>query len=504
MVTLRDRLQLGAREPPEVTTRALTVGNNSDRTVCEQKKYQARTERYKATLKQIVGVPFSGVLDQTSEHDIVETILNASKEPFDSPSKPFLQRQKILAEAVETIRKKLKALISPILNVFLQSLTDRLLDPKINLRWNERDNHCQTFCDSLIDRSLFGSLVYSRRRDVSIEAPLYIISFICRPDSYLRDRIRTKFDVPNGLTEEYLLKFHYGRHDEADIIDTLQEYWHDWAAFESAPYRYQDIFPWDCTEAFGRYEGTCNECNLSKHVWAFPFDAWSISALHLLREPCLYPGQQTNQSWLQNRLTVLRAQEYLLAAATAMSRLESFHAATDWLLKQDDESLDRLKLGGIHRAQPFSHFFDFGTYYHYFLADWVHLPHAERIRRYEELRDGRVRMRDVPQKRAPREWDDVQDDGGGWDSGGFADGASDAGFSVADSGIADGNLDAGLSEGFDAGIADGADAGGIADGADTGGTADGTDGGNADAGGGGGDGAGDGGCGGGGGDGCGG
>jgi hypothetical protein len=29
--------------------------------------------------------------------------------------------------------------------------------------------------------------------------------------------------VPNGLTEEYLLKFHYGRHDESDIIDTLAE-----------------------------------------------------------------------------------------------------------------------------------------------------------------------------------------------------------------------------------------------------------------------------------------
>lgn len=55
---------------------------------------------------------------------------------------------------------------------------------------------------------------------------LYLMSFVCPQEGYVNPRVRTKFDVPSGLTEEYLLKFRYGRY-EADIIDTLQEYWHD-------------------------------------------------------------------------------------------------------------------------------------------------------------------------------------------------------------------------------------------------------------------------------------
>jgi hypothetical protein len=93
----------------------------------------------------------------------------------------------------------------------------------------------------------------------------------------VKERIKTKFDVPNGQIEEYLLKFRFGRHDDADIVDTLQEYWHDWGAFGGHIYKYQGLFPWDCTEAYSRYPVECNEYNLAKHVWSFPFDSWSSS-----------------------------------------------------------------------------------------------------------------------------------------------------------------------------------------------------------------------------------
>ncbi|PYH43600.1 uncharacterized protein BP01DRAFT_384258 [Aspergillus saccharolyticus JOP 1030-1] len=41
--------------------------------------------------------------------------------------------------------------------------------------------------------------------------------------------------------------------------------------------------------------------------------------------------------------------------------------------KQADPSLTRVKLGGIHRAQPYSHSYEAGTDNHYFLAKWASL-----------------------------------------------------------------------------------------------------------------------------------
>jgi hypothetical protein len=38
-------------------------------------------------------------------------------------------------------------------------------------------------------------------------------------------------------------------------------------------YPYQDLFPWDCTEAYNRYPAKCGKCNTSNHVLAFPFDS---------------------------------------------------------------------------------------------------------------------------------------------------------------------------------------------------------------------------------------
>ena len=74
---------------------------------------------------------------------------------------------------------------------------------------------------------------------------------------------------------------------------------------------------------------------------------------------------------MRNRLTVLEAHDALLAATTAMYRSRSFREATDWLHSVPHERVDRFKLGGIHRAQPFSHEFEKGRYHEYMLADWA-------------------------------------------------------------------------------------------------------------------------------------
>jgi hypothetical protein len=364
-------------------------------------------------MKQVVGVPFSGILDDESLEDrIVEDVVAASRLPFDDPGLTGADQRSLLESAIRPLLAKLQALIGTRVKAYLESISNRLLDPNTKLSWSLTGNNCQTFCNTLLSTELFRPLLNGPEKWTSSSGePLYLMSFVCPQDGYAQRKVRTKFDVPSGLTEEYLLKFHFGRHDDADIIDTLLEYWYDWGAFGAPLYKYQDLFPWDCTEAYGKYPTRCGDCNLAKHVWAFPFDSWSMIALHLTRDQHLYApdpsktaeGKTKAMAWMENRLSVLSASYLLIRAATAMSKTPSLCSATSWLhseraggLRADDPSISKVKLGGIHRAQPFSHYFEAGTYSHYFLADWALLSRTDQIKAYELMRDGRVKLPDVP------------------------------------------------------------------------------------------------------------
>ncbi|SPQ20773.1 c9995225-d21e-49de-9587-fd45d7d956d4 [Thermothielavioides terrestris] len=394
-------------------TRSLAVGGTAAREIWQQDRPPMAQKRYKAVMKQVVGTPFTGILPHGKELDIVNDLLAASRKPFDDPGLPVAEQQKLISEGLDQVLGKLKTLIHSRVMIYLESIADRLLDPNVKLTWSATANNCQSFCNALIDPKLFGPLV-STSTPKTDASPLYVMSFVCPDEGYLQRGVATKYDVPSGLTEEYLLRFHFGRHDEADMIDTQQEYWYDWGAFGGPLYKYQDLFPWDCTEAYGRYPTRCGACNLAKHVWAFPFDAWSVTALHLTRDRHLYgparvdpslaaagPGA-TPQTWMRNRLTVLAANSILSRAAVAMTRTPRFARATAWLFNPTEggllatyPALAHVKLGGIHRAQPFSHYFEAGTYSHFFLAEWALRPRPEQVAAYEELRDGRVRLPDV-------------------------------------------------------------------------------------------------------------
>ncbi|KAK2768344.1 hypothetical protein FQN54_000198 [Arachnomyces sp. PD_36] len=403
------------RKPPNMQfrheisgTRSLTLsGDHSIRTLWSQTRPTEKSKRYKCMMKQVVGVPFCGLYKPELENEIIRELVSASKQRFDDPALPEKEQRRVLDETLQQILYKIIELMGSQAKTYLTSIASRLLDPSVNLGWNARTNNCQSFCDSLIDTNLFGALIDQNRspRDPNkeIAPPLYLISFVCRPAGYMKRVIKSKFDVPNGLTEEYLLKYRYGRYHDADIIDTLQEYWHDWGAFNKTPYPFQDLFPWDCTEAYGKYPVKCGEFNIAKHIWAFPFDSWSIISLHLQRDRCLYPHTElpgatsqplSDQEWMRNRLTVLTAQSTLIRAAAAMVQNPTLRATTSWLHKQNDPHLDRLKLGGIHRAQPFSHSFDHGVYHQYFIADWAHLKYEDQLSEYELLRDERMKMPD--------------------------------------------------------------------------------------------------------------
>lgn len=157
---------------------------------------------------------------------------------------------------------------------------------------------------------------------------------------------------------------------------------------------------------------------------AFPFDSWSMISHHLTRDQHLYAPfslsdpkdatASTSQAWMRNRLTVLNASAILCRTATAMDKIIMFRSATAWLspsselgsrLRSLDPSLARVKLGGIHRAQPYGHLlFDDKIYCsNYFMAQWGIRPRTEQIEAYELARKKRIDRADVELSKQAKE-----------------------------------------------------------------------------------------------------
>ena len=397
-VTSRIPPSLQTNLPIAVSEAGYNLNMSSNRILRSQLRPRGY-KHYKAIMKQVVGGAFSGLFDPVLEDEIVRLLVQCSQQ--DVEGLDIDDQEAMLCDSVDIVFIKIQRLLVSRLKVYLESIVKRLLDPATALRWDQKTNNCQTFCDALIDTKLFGRLIHSY--DVTPEphgvSTLYAMSFVCRPSAYVPSKVKTKFDVPNGLTEEYLLQFRYGRHIDSDMLDSLSEYWHDWCGFNSHLYKYQDLFAWDCTEAYGRLSSQCGDCNMAKHVWAFPFDSFSVVQMHLSRSRELYPGRMSDHDWMRNRLSVLVAQEKLITVATAMTRSNAFYKATAWLHTSVNPSNDRLKLGGIHRAQPYSHQFEHGVYHEYFIAEWASLTREDQTKAYENLRMARVNLPDVIQSK---------------------------------------------------------------------------------------------------------
>lgn len=348
-------------------------------------------------MKQVVGGAFSGFFDPVLEDQIVQDLIEYSR--FEQKVS-IAHRMMKIRKGTEKITNQIEKLLGSRIWQFLNKITARIFDPTVPLEWDALSNNCQFFSDAILRYEDFGALFAHNSCSTSIE-PLYLISFVVRIGSYDRAKITSKYDVPNGLTEEYLFGFRSGRHDDSDITDTLQEYWYDWGAFRSQLYKYHDQFPWDCTEAFKRNAPTCNDCTISRHVWAFPFDSWSVIQLNLQKDHRWYipsggPARINDKEWLENRFKLFVAQDALIRGAIAMAQSTALRHETDWLRTSLDPQYDRLKLGGIHRAQPFSHHFEPGRYKQSYLAPWASFTYDTRIAMYEEKRDERKRMADVP------------------------------------------------------------------------------------------------------------
>ncbi|TLD21387.1 hypothetical protein PspLS_09285 [Pyricularia sp. CBS 133598] len=520
LVTVRDRLQLH----PTGTMRCW--GGRSyavrDGGGLVTRKQTPQNRRVKACMKQVVGSPFWGLgEDQEAEADIVNDLVKAAEHYRDDPTRDNHTNGDIKRRRRVQILYKLRKLLQDRVQIYIISIVNKLLDRDM-ARYSPVATS-MAFCERLIDRHLFGSfMVYPRTcmLDQRPEHPssrssrgtknhgskqsLYLLSFVSRAGCHdgLPKSIfpPSKLSQPNGHIEEYMLQYrHRGSHDTPDVVDSLAEYWTDWAGFRKPIYRYQPLFPWDCTEARSKEDGArdhvkCGKCSLAKHVWAFPFDSWSIIQLHLFRDRRFYTprldadakgqsAQMGDAEWLTNRLQVLEAMQALGRIAVAMHSSRSFRQHCKWnfvsrelqfpwiqpvmrrffvhpaallitivimialglvnlvngtnppasffdmliglilglvvscfcapclsrkfrVFKAEKRSLrlawinaragkvlhDRVKLAGIHRAQPKSHAYEQrhgGVPRDCTLADWADLRAEDQIAAYEEERDAR-------------------------------------------------------------------------------------------------------------------
>ena len=272
-------------------------------------------------MKQVVGGLFSGFLNNAPEWeiDLVDILLEKARGYRPDNIKPRNSANALRAAAGELTRL-LRENIGLRTNAVLKFISQRLLDPEVALRHDFFTNNCQNLCDNLLQKTPFSEPVV----DSSSER-LFAFSFVVPPHRYAEVKATSKFDIPIGLTEEYLLDYRFGRHNDTDIIDCLQEYWYDFGGFAKHLYPHQNLFPWDCTPAFNPTAGKCNECSIFEHVWSFPFDSFSIAKHHLMRPLRRYPpatdgfAELTPQEWLRNRLSLLLAQDSLTTGVTALS-----------------------------------------------------------------------------------------------------------------------------------------------------------------------------------------
>ncbi|VUC20065.1 unnamed protein product, partial [Clonostachys rosea] len=383
-----DRFPVGAIEP------SLFLAGRDERVVFSQNR-PTTPKRYKLMMKQVVGGAFSGYLDASLEGSIVDVISKGAENSGDD------------ALTIDLVLGKLRDLMGPKIESLFRGIVDRLVDTTFDIRWSLASNTCRDFCDKLLDQPQFRCLFPPTPDKGMVDYPL-LMSFTCRPGPLVVENPWSKYESPNGFIEEYLLRIQNGRHEESDLIDSISEYWSDFAALKPL-YPYQDLFPWDCTEAYGRYPTDCGNCNLAKHVWFSPFDSFSIISMHLARGSFLYPRdddhppaysekeqpRRSNPSWFRNRMRLFLAQDALMTVAKAMASSPAVLKATHWLTFQNPPAQERVKMGSAHRAQPFSHHYDKYVAQQFFSANWIAESYKERVARYKTLQSEKVKKREV-------------------------------------------------------------------------------------------------------------
>jgi len=157
-------------------------------------------------MKQVVSGAFSGFLEEPREKNIVTLLVNEARTYGELearfPTRPRAWFERRLDQAVERLIIEVRPLLEPRICYYLDLVTTKLMDPSFRLHWDFLDNNCQRFCDGLLNYDVFGSVFdpldtsSDGDGDKSVPRPLYLISFVCRPESYIKQNARTKYMSP--------------------------------------------------------------------------------------------------------------------------------------------------------------------------------------------------------------------------------------------------------------------------------------------------------------------
>ncbi|KAH8423598.1 uncharacterized protein LDX57_001358 [Aspergillus melleus] len=231
LITLRNPPVFHERFEHAASQPALMVDGTPERLLWQQSnRLVSQPKRYKTMMKQVVGVPFSGLVrsKQDQELEILKLVVEASQSATAS-SESDLQQD--LDSRISRILDQLQDLLLPRVRVYLSSIASQLLNPSTTLTWNPTSNTCHSFCTSLLDPTLFTPLVNGPPKNPDTNTnPLYLISFYTPPPQPNQHPLtqtptpipRTKHDIPPGHIQEFLIQ--PSTSPSSNLIDSLTHY----------------------------------------------------------------------------------------------------------------------------------------------------------------------------------------------------------------------------------------------------------------------------------------
>lgn len=286
----------------DTTTPAIAV--SPSRRVFTSVRSRSRRETH-ASLKQVLGGLFSGHRADwlEAEFGIINCFTKASTKFQEKPSS-FNKRQVI---------SKLKSLISDEVQLYLKYFASRIMDPSINLTWNQYPNNCQAFCNGILAGQIFDTVLPRHNPVVTTsqsQAPSYLLRFTSKNFGSLFDTSQYQ-TVPSAA---YFREFH--------TTEDLIEYFDTWPAMPlQSPC--SKLFCWPCLNK--------DNCSLCEHMWLMPHETTSILQLHLIRDRSSYnqqfktddPREEArvliDEEWMSNRLQILLALDSFMGAAGGLS-----------------------------------------------------------------------------------------------------------------------------------------------------------------------------------------
>ena len=311
----------------DTTTPAIAV--SPSRRVFTSVRSRSRRETH-ASLKQVLGGLFSGHRADWLEAElgIINCFTKASTKFQEKPMKSSSFNERQLRQSAEEIISNLKSLISDEVQLYLKFFASRIMDPLIDLTWNQYPNNCQAFCNSILANQIFDT-VLPRHNPIATtsqsQTPSYLLSFTSKNFGSVFDTSQYQ-TVPSAA---YFCEFHTNE----DLI----EHFDTWLAM---PLRNpcSKLFCWPCLNK--------DTCSLCEHMWLMPHETTSILQLHLIRDRSSYnqnfntddPREEArvliDEEWMSNRLQILLALDSFLGAAGGLS--SSYQEGIDLLAKEGE------------------------------------------------------------------------------------------------------------------------------------------------------------------------